>query len=291
MAKTKLPKWVRRAIFARRPHPPAHSTERDATAVARHKDLWRLILGRWLELEQGFVPALGALSDLGKRVIFDCALVAVRDSECLPGIRKGRDDLLRVNEQIVSRAIELATLLREAGELREEHSLHDTMPDLWDELESASERFAPWAMVCNNERNAFLRIAREQSRPGPELEDVLDELVAKGSNALGDVTVTYPFNVAIHQAATGANHERTDKLRLLIECVTNEVSHREVPARFALTNDNLACLAEVLYNWDAGSVSADTLRRKIRPGMVDESIGASDSARRFGIVRFRPPKD
>lgn len=286
MSKIRLPKWVRRAIFSHRPHPPAFSTKRNPEAVARHKTRWRLILNRWLELEQGFVPAVEKLPDLGKQYIFDCAISAMRNADSLSGMRQAREELVKTNRDIQAAAEELAALLRQARQLREDYGLNGTPPSLWDALESACELYPEWAYVCKDERRAFLCVAKGQSRPGPKLDDLLESSVWYDWDT-DDVTADYPFNIAIHQKTTSAGDKPiTDKVRLLIHSVT-DLHHPDIPRDFKPTDAAIACLAEVLFNLPPGSYDEESIRG-LRRRMVDESLddNGPESLRRFSILRY-----
>lgn len=82
-----------------------------------------------------------------------------------------------LESEIAATAQRLAELIDERRKITREHGLSTEWGgpnlDLWDLLDRAAREYPGWAFVCAHEREAFLRLAQEQTRPGPELEDVL----------------------------------------------------------------------------------------------------------------------
>ena len=138
----------------------AAAPEIDQAGMPKYGDDWRRAL-----------PAL----------VLECAVRwAAEGNARTTQVRDAATRAAHLDSEITAASHRLADLICERHEITREHGLPTEWGgpnlDLWDLIDRAAIDYPDWAFVCADERRAFLRLAQEQSRPGPELEDVLREV-------------------------------------------------------------------------------------------------------------------
>lgn len=111
-------------------------------------------------------------------LVLECAIRwAAEGNARTTQVREAAVRAAALDSEITAAALRLADLIHDREEIEREHGLPTEWGgpnvDLWDLIERAALDFPEWASVCADERTVFLRLAREQSRRGIELEDVL----------------------------------------------------------------------------------------------------------------------
>lgn len=210
----KLPEWARRALVSADPE------SEHGQWLAGMADLLRK---RWRDMQADAwaVPEWHASysrghdidhvtrADVVRKRILETALDLACDKhhgKDPRGAAQAAKELEKMNEQIVDVALQLADLFGKRSELLCAHELEDQSDwhsedpfDFWDAFEAAMQQteFRGWAYTAQHEIDAFLRIAREQSRPGPGWPDLLGQLAFRPQEAVsltdaGDVAATKP---------------------------------------------------------------------------------------------------
>lgn len=280
-----LPEWARQAIEWSL---PASNEGQLETALRRR------IHDKWHELEvyKGFTSCLSPLSDEGKSVVLDAGIrgALVAESVDWKKLRAAVTELKHINRETIKTARKLSTLLQDAMDLRGEHDLRDAHPAILSELmERAGED--RWFFSFQNEREAFFRTTEGSiTRPAPDFGDLVAAF-AEWEWDPEDVTVRYPFNVAIvsNKAHGSGDPVGSDKLRIFIHFLTETPRlHPNVGKNFELSDGSIASLASVMLDLVLTEDVAGTISKMKGGRMHDASIGMSamESLRRFGILRF-----
>lgn len=257
----RLPKWARRAFRDVRPHAPAFGWLRDSDAVAQHKRLVRRVAARWLEMEQGVLPFIGGLSDWGKRLFLWRALEVSQDADRnhLGKTRQAGVELRRLHDEIQNTTDRLKSLLAQVTTLRNDYGYSYPYIDLLDCIGDAMERYPQWSRVIDDEWRKFSIVARNQSRAGPDLSDILESYLMLSHGGADQIQPPSGFSPAIasRQAGSKNNPDGADKLRLLIlelniSLPGSKVVH--IPSDFQLPAPAMAVLADVIFDWEPGTV-------------------------------------
>lgn len=277
-----LPEWARQALEWSL---PASNEGQLETALRRR------IHDKWHELEacEGFTSCLSPLSDRGKSIVLDAGIrgALVAESVDWKKLRAAVAKLKRINRETIETARKLSTLLQESMDLRGEHGLHDAHPAILSELmERAGKDYPNWLYSFQREREAFFRTTEGSTLGAPDFGDLVAAF-AEWEWDPEDVTVRYPFNVAIasRKAAGNADPAGSDKLRIFVHVLIETPQlHPDVGKDFKLSDASIACLASVMLAKDA----AGTISQMRGGRMRDASLGMSamESLRRFGFLRF-----
>lgn len=102
----KLPPWVESALDTFAPAPPRNETEPNKEALARHKALCDRVRKCWRDFASDFVSDIAELSDIGKQIVFEQVLWAVK--WCNPAstnaLREAGAELVRLNGRAIDQA-------------------------------------------------------------------------------------------------------------------------------------------------------------------------------------------
>jgi len=260
----RFPAWARDALETFRPASAFGKSEPGSEAVSRYNEFVTRITDRWPEINTGVLPSLRDLSDKQKRIVLEQALrcgYTYREST-LKDARAARPELKDLNSNIRRRAENLAKLLRRRRRIIEKGHAGDHEPDLFDMIERAASQYPDWESVLRPELQAFLRIARNQSRSGPNLEDVLDIL----DESCGPEIIS-------ERALDTRQTSPADCVRLVLENVAlaKERKGGLIPNEFRLPNSALATLVGVVFDLPAGGITDDAVRKvreRYQPGVT-----------------------
>ena len=161
-------------------------------------------------------------------------------------------ELESLNDQIASKAKDLAALFRQRDRLRFDNGVEDYETDyaaldafdFWDAFELAiqSPHVASWAYVAQHETTRFLNIARTQSRTKPRWPDLLDQVATRRVRA---VVPSDAGDVAVHASRTNVTKWSRWGRRLLGTLDDWRGTFPPGFLRGCLTGAHLACLLEV----------------------------------------------
>ena len=184
-----------------------------------------------------------------------------------------------LNHEICTTAERLAGLLLKREDILAAHPLIDNEhsgPDpiyLWEALELAlaTPDLLPWASVASAELAPFLRIAAEQSRPGPEWADLLHQLSSR------DYRRALPYEAAdIAVVASGTNQTAWSPWLLRLIATLYEAKAIDGTSLLqCLTNKQLASLAEVALDTPAAVIN-DSQIRMLKRRFLKRNIPAND---------------
>jgi hypothetical protein len=187
-------------------------------------------------------------------------------------------EVSRLNTAIVSKACELAELFRVRSDLMDRFALEDTQEsepydpfDFWTAFESAMEspQFRAWAYVAQHEIQAFLRIARSQSRPRPRWPDLLDEITKRPDS---EVFASDPVVAAVAGPRTKVTEWSLLGRQLIAGLDDWEGTYPKGFLLGCLTHGQLAALAEVVFDAPA-SAFGDEQMRKLRGSLARTKKG------------------
>lgn len=267
-----LPEWAERVLHNKKPLPPAFPKGQGPDTEQLKK--WNIFndrfRSRWNELEadKWKIPEHSDPENNIRMRILACAVMCAwelgKDRRPLQVIEAVKE-LDSLNEKICDTAELLAGLLRQRDILTEEFSLSENdypEPDpiyLWDALELALKvpDLLHWACVAEDDLNRFLRVARGQSRPGPEWPDLLDQLSER------DYRRARPFDapdVAVFASGTNKSDYSPWSLRL-ISMLDDRNGYYGSTLKY-LTNDQLANLASVAFGArDDAKINGEQMRK------------------------------
>lgn len=224
-----LPEWARRALVSTSPE-----SERGQWLAA----MAELLCKRWrdMEADKWKVPEWHASysrghddetlgrADMVRMRILETALDLAWDRYCCrepKGAVQAAEKVGELNARIVDAALQLAEMLEARAALVHAHGLEDLSEwrdgdpfDFWDAFEAAMQQseFRGWAYTAQREIAAFLRIAREQSRPRPGWPDLLGQLAFRPNER---VRVTDAGDVAASNSKTNSNELSSWALQLM----------------------------------------------------------------------------
>ena len=164
--RAQLPPWVESALETFAPKPPFNETEPNEEARARHEALCDHVRKCWRDLRIDFVSEIDKLrDDIGKQLVFEQVLVVLKwfHPAATKKLRDARVELMRLDGLVIDQARELAATLRQRDQLKEHYEMIDNLPNLWEAIDHAAQRYPEWHMVSRG----FLVRVRTQSRPGP----------------------------------------------------------------------------------------------------------------------------
>jgi len=188
-----------------------------------------------------------------------------RDGNSPDKVAPAVKELDSLNDQIATKASELAYLFRQRDTIRNDHHIHDTEEltildpfRFLDAFEGAIRvpRVRRWEGVAHNEIQAFLQVARSQSREKPEWPDLLDQI---SSRMPRPAAPTYAADTAIKTSRTKATKWSPWGVWLL--GALDEWN--EFPSGFlreCLGHGHLATLAEVALDAPAGAFNESQMK-------------------------------
>jgi len=261
MSTRKLPKWARLALFDCRPVAAAFGGARDPARIKQHKEMWRRVSHRQLNIEQAVLTSFTPLSENGKRVVFQRAVGAALDAEnLLVGIRQAKCSADTLSENVLENIANATESLAQLEEIGASFGIAANLPTLWDALEQAASKYRDWAVV--SDLDAFLRIARTQSRPAPSFKDVAAAWVVLANQQ--------PQNEPPHHLQKAVSSRQTksksgddgdaDVIRLFTSALTENFCHPGVPSDFKLPDASIAEIIDALMDWPRESTSHDAVR-------------------------------
>lgn len=279
-----LPEWARRALVPANPESehgqwlaemenPLRKRWRDMQA-----DKWKVPPEHFCYLESHWDELLTP-ADLVRKRILETALDVAWDKHCGKdprGAAQAAKKVWELNEKIKDAATALADLFRERAALVHANALDDQNDwqslepfDLWDALQSATEQpeFMGWQQTARREINAFLRIAREQSRPGPGWADLLGQLSLRLD---ADVRLTDAGDIAAARSKTNGTEFSRWALQLMGALDTGW--HGTYPPGFllgCLDVAQLATLVETVFGTPADAPINDDQMRKLLARYTD----------------------
>lgn len=231
------------------------------------------VIERWGEIESGVLPHLQNLTDAQKGYVLRIAIGLFGDygGNITKEVRQQRRRLKEINEDIRKHAKALAKALRTQREYKEKGHVSDRQPDLWELIEAAAQNYPVWEYVAHGKirnfftaRQEFLRIATDQSAPGPDLKDVLDGLELY----YGD---EYAHSSALHTRQAGLS----DYVRLILGKLENYKRSGTLPHSFSLPDSALATLGNVAFN------IPNPRDKKITHNPTDKKIITEDAVRKI----------
>lgn len=279
-----LPEWANEIFEQFKPGPAyGDETPNEARLAAwsstqnRFALRWRDIApDLWKPLSEGrggaeySVPRGGSYDDQYlRRCILECALEAAleKTTNKPPGaVVDAMIELDRLNAQICDAAGLLATLFRQRDSLQENYRIADHAPEywqsdpfnLWEALEQSMEsrKFRAFAFVSQKEAGAFFRLARTQSRPGPQWPDILGAVADRAPRRASSLD---SGDAALSRGRTNKS-EWSPWVRRLIGMLDNWGGLPDGMLLGCLSNPQLATLAEVAFDAPPGAFNADQIR-------------------------------
>ncbi len=188
-----------------------------------------------------------------------------RDGKSPGKVAPAVKELDSLNDQIATKASELAYLFRQRDTIRRDHHIHDnddfTVSDpfgFFDALEGAIRipRVRRWVGVAHNEIQAFLQVARSQSREKPEWPDLLDQI---SSRMPRPAAPSFAADAAVKASRTKA----TDWSPWGVWLLGALDEWNEFPPGFlreCLGHGQLATLAEVALDAPAGAFNESQMK-------------------------------
>jgi hypothetical protein len=268
-----LPDWAERVLDNRKPLPPTFPKGQGPDAERLKK--WNIFnarfRSRWSELEtdKWKIPEHSDPENHIRTHILACAVKCAwelgNDRRPLQVIEAVKE-LDSLNEKICDTAELLAGLLRRRDILTEDFSLSENdyseldPIDLWDALELALKvpDLVDWACVAKDDLHRFLRVAREQSRPGPEWPELLEQLSDR------DYRRSLPCDapdVAVFASGTNKSDYSPWSLRL-ISMLDDRNRYYGGSVLKHLTNEQLANLASVAFGaGDDAKINGEQMRK------------------------------
>jgi hypothetical protein len=237
MGNRQLPAWVDAAI-----------------CTMEVETLRQQLISRWREIEIDVLPALAALSDIGKQLVFEQAFAATLFDYSIT--RQAQKDLRDLHGRIACCATELASLLQQTTDLSESHGMVTGIPGLWDTLDSAAQRWLHWygVMKAHGHLQDFLRVAKGQSRPGPAWSDLIEELADRID--ADEIESFLDPVIESRKREADASRATQQSISLLI--------HPDIPQKFMLPDQAMATLISVLFNVEVSSPAIKQMRFRDR---------------------------
>lgn len=237
----------------------------DKMAASRwHDALGAQLSKRWREIKVKVLPELGRISDEGKTHFLYVVLMTVEatapdNGGGLAMMRSARDDADDERQKICRQSEKLIELITKAKKKNDRYGSIGGIPNLWDCLEAAARKYPDWRSGCAQggvSLDTFLSVADGQTRPAPNLEDILQEFC----NQLAEAPPTeYPryfagaLNASRQSKGKGQPKSSADKKRLLTDAISRLQKQRHLfPENFRLSGEALATLADVIFGWDPG---------------------------------------
>lgn len=224
-----MPEWAQRALVPVSPK-SEHGQWLFGMAVSLRKRWRDMQAERWKvpdwhpSYSCGHYDSILKPADLVRKRILETALDLAWDRHYGREVKDAAQAAQKVGElnaRIVDTALQLAEMFEERRNLVEAHALEDQSEwengdpfDFWDAFEAAMQQteFGAWAYTAQQEINAFLRIAREQSRPRPGWPDVLGRLAFRPAEP---VRITDAGDVAASQSKTKSTELSGRALQLM----------------------------------------------------------------------------
>ena len=280
----KLPEWAQRALVPASPESehgqwlaemaePLRKRWRDMQADAWKVPEWHASYSR------GHYDETLTRADLVRKRILETTLDLAWDRRRgmePKGAAQAAKKVEELNAHIVDTALLLAEMFEERAKLVHAHALEDQSEwcngdpfDFWDAFEAAMQQteFCGWAYTAQHEINAFLRIAREQSRPRPGWSDLLGQLAFRPHEP---VRVTDASDVAASQSKTNSTEWSSWALQLI--GALDAGWHGTYPPGFllgCLRHGQLASLVEIVFDAPADARINDEQMRKLRKNYTD----------------------
>lgn len=224
------------------------------------------LIRRWREIEIDVLPALAGLDDTEKQWILDGALWAGMywQREATDRHREAITAAKTRLKRIADLAADLAAHLNALALVQEEQALTTDLPSLWELLEAAAESdpaYLHWLSVMegNGHWRDFIRTAQTQSRPGPDLADLLAALASSLTTCNGVYSM-------VQRAVTTHKAVAVPKRILITQLLKIQNCHL-ADKGFTLPDKAIATLAAVIFDLDPQQSSADAIkemRKRIR---------------------------
>lgn len=230
----KLPQW---AIDGLRAHAPIAGA--DAGSYRQFSELSARIEADAAIVTGEVARELDALSDDGKRVIFEQAIFAAKylHPPTTLRIREAAVEKERLEGVVREKAAELASLVRQLRGLQEEFGLPGALPmrlgEYVTELEDDPRYFA-WARFAAVK--AMSRETRNTSQPTPSLEDMLDILSR----------VSYETEEPLG-GAVSARRSDGDPVRVMLMALNNARGHPSLPQDFEPSDRCISALVRLAF--------------------------------------------
>lgn len=154
----------------------------------------------------------------------------------------------------------LRDLLRERDNLQESTGVRSTWSapglGLWLAIDEAAERYPDWAAVSKGDRRRFVMVAQGQSRPGPDLADLLDAVLM--SDVAGP-TAMHAADAASTQLPSGSGHgshaewQRRFMAQLASSFAYLDGTSGDMRCLSWLTDRGMGCLLDVLSGFEPGN--------------------------------------
>lgn len=276
-----LPEWAERA-FSKHEPTAGFDADPDPEMLGWWQQCKARFVGRWRDIapEKWKVPGDAPCYDELRRMVAwepadfvrGCILETAielaakkRDGNSPGKIAPAVKELDLLNDQIATKASELADLFRQRDTIRSDHHIHDnddfTTSDpfrFFDALEAVIRvpRVRRWAGVAHNEIREFLKIARSQSREKPEWPDLLDQLSSRMPRPAAPSS-------AADAAAMASKTNATEWSRWGRWLLGSLDGWDEFPPGFlgaCLGHDQLGMLAEVALDAPAGIFNKDQMK-------------------------------
>jgi len=271
----KLPTWALRALsFV---NSESERGEWQSGLLPRFEKNWyRLEVEKWRVPDwhrsygRGHFDKELSAADLVRKRILETALDIewdrqTSDTDVRPD--QALKEVDRLNTAIGAMAGDLAGLFRARADLMHRFSLEDSQEsepcdpfDFWSAFESAMElpQFRGWAYVAQEEIQAFLRIARSQSRLRPRWPDLLDEITKRPDS---EVFASDPVVAAVAGPRTKATEWSLLGRQLIAGLDDWEGTYPRGFLMGCLPFEQLATLAEVVFDAPESSFSGDQMRK------------------------------
>lgn len=257
-----IPAWAERVLEN------AVKGVRDPRRLERWSSLALRFRARWEELEadKWNIPASEDGDGSIRASVLACAVACALEggpNNQPPKVREAANELDSLNEKISASAELLADLLQQRETLKKDYVLNDNQEEakdaivLWDALELAAEEFPEWAGVAGSRLEDFLRIAREQSRPGPEWENLLYQL---SDRLYCEASPVSAADVAAFASKTNRTDFSTWGLRLIARLGNARMFYGRAPLDH-LKNDQLAKLAEITFDAPEEAFNGEQMRK------------------------------
>lgn len=154
----------------------------------------------------------------------------------------------------------LRDLLRQREELQETTGVRSdwSAPGLsvWRAIDEAAAQFPDWAAVSKGERRRFIMVAQGQSRPGPDLADLLDAMLMSDVTIPTAVHAADAASIGLPSGSGHGSHAEWQR-RFMADVASSfdylDASEGEMRCLGWLTDRGMGCLLDVLAGYEPGS--------------------------------------
>lgn len=248
-----IPDWAARALYLLAPT----SDDQDSPAWIEHAALEARVTGRWLELQEEFVPTLSKLDDTGKTAVFEAALWVARHHsvEWRDQARSDWRSAKSYGKHLGEALSDLVDALDKIDALEGAGKVRLPVPTIFDVIERAAERFPEWEMVAQQDLRRFLS-HRTQSRPKPALRHF-----AQAALDLWNDRPTPEWRDPSYHALETRKRSLQDFSRMIDQVTRGEtLGCPSVPDEFTLSSPAIAVLVRVTFDLDSDAFDPSGVR-------------------------------